>query len=1047
MNRVLKEKKSSVLILKEQDSLPFLMALFDGSFSIDWIQELTQLKTSQLLNVIESNIREEWLVRESPGLYRLTDAKKQQLAQDRFSPAEKTLIHRKIADILIRDLPDDDDKAIHLAPHLLCILNDEPGCTWLARAGDLYEAARVSEKALHCYIKCLEDLNGINTEPADQLFIEIAVKYSRLSPARHDTIKALSLLENAMERAERRNNLSSEVLLSMHLAKNEWLRSRYTHAARYFESGWSKVGTIGDPKLLRSVTIYKIFYYYWCGRFREAIQFYESSMAKSGEPDTTKLPLLAEGMVAHCYAQIGQITRGMSMLDAIRKNSLETKECYGEIEAGVVMGLVMLDIRAPDEAINYLEHIIKEMRHNQNKVAWITAELGLAFAYYLKGDSRRSIVCLRALIREYKEIHINVRPFPYLIELCFAMEEGNLPCIDEVSLEKEIHRAIRLDNIFMKGVAYRFQALMFRRKSHPREKIVHSLNLSIKWLEESGHQAELARSHIELAREYLLAADRDKAVVSAQRAYELLSPINRELFPDDIRPLINELSLHGNTLQEILEFSHHMAHVRDSKEIIQQILLTINRIKGSERGALFLLDDPSSAQEPRLSVSRNLTSAEITHPGFDSSRTMIREVARTGQGLVMDAPLKKPGNNVTEDKIRSRICVPVILRGNVIGLLYLDNRFHSQIFREKDIEFVGHFAAMAALALDNSMAYEEIQKLNKKLREEKQTYKPQHLENLHFEGIVGESPPIKHVMSQVAQVANADTTVLILGETGVGKELVSRAIHRYSLRWNKPFVRVHCSTLPTTLIPSELFGHEKGAFTGAVNRRIGKFELADQGTIFLDEVGDIPLETQVRLLQVLQSKEFERIGGNKTIRSDFRLIAATNRNLEQEVVSHCFREDLYYRLNVFPIRVPPLRERKEDIPPLVHYFLKKYALEMGGSFNTIEDGDMEQLIQYDWPGNVRELENIIERGAILSHGSRFILPDLGIGHLGRVSAKVATTLKENERTHILWALQKTNWKLRGPNGAAELLDIHPSTLEFRMKKLGILRPQRPHREH
>jgi transcriptional regulator with GAF, ATPase, and Fis domain len=246
--------------------------------------------------------------------------------------------------------------------------------------------------------------------------------------------------------------------------------------------------------------------------------------------------------------------------------------------------------------------------------------------------------------------------------------------------------------------------------------------------------------------------------------------------------------------------------------------------------------------------------------------------------------------------------------------------------------------------------------------------------------------------------------------------------------------------LPESLIPSELFGHEKGAFTGATHRRIGRFELADGGTLFLDEIGDLPLEIQVRLLRVLQSREFERVGGSETLHSDFRLIAATNRNLEQLIQEGKFRDDLYYRINVFPIYVPSLRERIEDIPLLAYYFLKNYSRKMGKNFEKIPEGEMEKLLRYDWPGNVRELENIIERGAILSTPPDFQVPELHLRNPGVANPKNAVTLKENERGHILWALQRTGWKVRGSGGAAELLEIHPSTLEFRIKKLAIQRP-------
>jgi transcriptional regulator with GAF, ATPase, and Fis domain len=296
------------------------------------------------------------------------------------------------------------------------------------------------------------------------------------------------------------------------------------------------------------------------------------------------------------------------------------------------------------------------------------------------------------------------------------------------------------------------------------------------------------------------------------------------------------------------------------------------------------------------------------------------------------------------------------------------------------------------------------------------------------------------VLNKINQVADTETTVLILGETGVGKGLVAKALHLHSKRNNHPFIKVLCNALPDSLICSELFGHEKGAFTGSVQRRIGRFELADGGTIFLDEIGDLQLDVQAQLLQVLQSKEFERVGGSETIKSNFRLITATNRDLADAVKNQRFRSDLYYRLNVFPIYVPPLRDRKEDIPILVYHFLKTFSNRMGKIINGIPKREMEKMMQYDWPGNVRELESIIERGTVLSQQGHFRLPELNTASLELHPSTTTMTHEENERLHILQTLKKTGWKVRGKGGAAEILDIHYSTLFFRMKKLGIQRP-------
>jgi transcriptional regulator with GAF, ATPase, and Fis domain len=311
----------------------------------------------------------------------------------------------------------------------------------------------------------------------------------------------------------------------------------------------------------------------------------------------------------------------------------------------------------------------------------------------------------------------------------------------------------------------------------------------------------------------------------------------------------------------------------------------------------------------------------------------------------------------------------------------------------------------------------------------------------NFDEVIGGSEALKNVLRKVGQVANTDATVMVLGETGTGKELFARAIHHSSARKNRPLVKVNCAALPRNLIESELFGHEKGAFTGAIARKIGRFELANGGTIFLDEIGDLPLELQARLLRVLQEGEFERLGNPRSIKVDVRVIAATNRNLEKTVKAGEFREDLYYRLNVFPIHSPPLRDRKEDIPSLVEHFIKKYGAKMGKNIETVPQKVMHALKAYDWPGNVRELENIIERAMILTSGIALELdeqfhlrPDV------HEQDRVPHTLKELELSLIRKALEESNWVIEGKHGAATRLDIPPSTLRERMQKNGIKRP-------
>lgn len=344
----------------------------------------------------------------------------------------------------------------------------------------------------------------------------------------------------------------------------------------------------------------------------------------------------------------------------------------------------------------------------------------------------------------------------------------------------------------------------------------------------------------------------------------------------------------------------------------------------------------------------------------------------------------------------------------------------------------------------------QVEELKERLQAEN-IYLQQEIKHEHnFEEIISSSAVFKKVLAKVSQVADTDATVLILGESGTGKELIARAIHSVSKRGNRPLVKVNCAALPANLIESELFGHEKGAFTGAISQKIGRFELANEGTIFLDEIGEMPLDLQSKLLRVLQEGEFERVGSSKTIKVDVRVIAATNRELQESVNNKEFRSDLYYRLNVFPIYSPPLRDRREDIPLLVNHFCKKHGMKIGRKITSIPKPALDALMEYDWPGNVRELENIIERALIVSTSNVLELGDwrpkystapTHFHSTDNTETKKSGKLEEVERQHILETLKNANWKIRGEDGAAKILELNPTTLEARMKKLGITRPK------
>jgi len=405
------------------------------------------------------------------------------------------------------------------------------------------------------------------------------------------------------------------------------------------------------------------------------------------------------------------------------------------------------------------------------------------------------------------------------------------------------------------------------------------------------------------------------------------------------------------------------------------------------------------------------------------------------------------GPSAREAGIKSYVSMPIFYEGKCVGTLNISS-LHKNTFDKEEIQLLEIVAQQIGTAINNAQraeslkkALSEVEELKSRLQAENIYLQEEIKTEYNFEEIIGHSEALQKALRKVEHVAPTEASVLIQGETGTGKELIARAIHNFSLRKNRPLVKVNCPALPAGLIESELFGHEKGAFTGALSQKTGRFELANGGTIFLDEIGDLPLELQAKLLRVLQEGEFERVGNSSSIKVNVRVIAATNRDLKKAVDEGKFRPDLYYRLNVFPILIPPLRERKEDIPVLVRHFAMKYGTKLGKRIENISQEMMHGLLAYPWPGNVRELENVIERAVIVAHTPVIQIDETLEVRLDADSeAQSSDTLEDVERTHILRVLEETNWVIHGKRGAALVLGMNPHTLRSRMKKLGISRP-------
>jgi len=502
----------------------------------------------------------------------------------------------------------------------------------------------------------------------------------------------------------------------------------------------------------------------------------------------------------------------------------------------------------------------------------------------------------------------------------------------------------------------------------------------------------------------------------------------------------------------LLELTNHVVSNLDFRDLLRAVVTSTRRVMDCD-GVGITLPDSDTTRLRIYALDFPFKDDSVQEESLVSMDDDVSgSVFRTGKlwfGSVQEA--RRLGMKDTSQAEVGTVCIlPLISRGRVLGTFgvvkYQDKAFTG------DLEFLSQIGKQVAIAVENACAFGKIRELKEQLSKEKLYLEDEIRSAMNFTQTIGSSAPLRRILKRVETVAPTDSTVLIYGETGTGKELIARAIHDLSPRGSKPFVKLNCAAIPTGLLESELFGHEKGAFTGAIAQRIGRFEVANGGTIFLDEIGEVPLDLQTKLLRVLQEREFERLGSSRTLRTDARLIAATNRDLEAMVGEQKFRSDLFFRLNVFPVHMPPLRERDGDIPLLVRHFTQQFSRRMNKTIETIPSATMDALCRYHWPGNIRELQNVIERAVIISTGPALNVDvaDLKFPKAGQAVEKTALpklptngalhdVLEQSERQQILEALEQCNWVVAGPKGAALQLGMKRSTLQQRIRKLGIAR--------
>jgi formate hydrogenlyase transcriptional activator len=523
----------------------------------------------------------------------------------------------------------------------------------------------------------------------------------------------------------------------------------------------------------------------------------------------------------------------------------------------------------------------------------------------------------------------------------------------------------------------------------------------------------------------------------------------------------------NDQLQLLLDLTNRITSNLELRDVLRAIAANIREVIHAD-AVTVVLPDAASAKFRVLAMDFPHGKGVVKEELLVTPSAAVMKALDTLKPVVVDMRERneltsEASEMVAAEDIKGFCHIPLVNRGRALGVLGIIRTTETP-FSPGDVDFLSRAAGQIAIAIENALAYHEISQLKEKLAQEKLYLEEEIRSEMNFENIIGNSPAIKHVLELVETVATSDSTVLLLGETGTGKELIARAIHDRSRRKERTFVKLNCAAIPTGLLESELFGHEKGAFTGAITQKVGRMELADQGTLFLDEVGDIPTEIQPKLLRALQEREFERLGSTHTRKANIRLVSATNRDLEQMIAAREFRSDLYYRLHVFPIRIPPLRERKEDIPQLVSYFVQKFAKQMQKKIDAISPAVMKGLTAWDWPGNIRELENFIERAVIVTRGKSLEAP---VGELRKTNTvafphaeqhnveqvagektdsqgdqtSVADEYERRQRDEIIRALTTCKGRVGGAGGAAASLGMNRTTFLSRMKKFGIYAKQ------
>ena len=1025
----------------EQRVLLYL-AMLPPPVSLDQLIVLAEAPAVDVLRTIQPLLNEGRISGSSeygPGYYYFPDAEEIGGLLDEAKPAAVREAAKKLLTWLSQACPEGPAKWLASAN-----VHEMSGVR-PPRVEDLFDAAVYcrdggNHEAARIYINLGTDLLEANAgdEGLQEAYVRATAKLlasdQELIPFEEQK-RALELARFFGQRLGLRGPLAQlEVSFGVILSK----QGEYEQANRHLDQAWSLSGKEEDKELRLRAALAASEMLFQQGLVAKAVEKYEQALGQQEDLPTDRDSLRSCTRLGWFYAITGEIARGIGLIDAVMDKARPADHPGLKTYGSLMKALAYLEARRHEEAEAVLNILLaKPWEQLGLYIPW-AANAAMAYCLYARGDLKG---CFRLQERAYdssRRLGMLHQRGPWNFDYMEALEEAGL-AHPEMNCAREIERILAYPDIYMRGVALRVRAQLGLKRDGDRYRATGDLEQSLKHLQRAGARIELARSQLALGRLRVESGEQESASHLLADAWETFSLVDESLFPDDLKHCLSTERREDLVVRTVVEVGNTLGAVRDRKELLSRIIALSLRLSHAERGGFFLL----SSGEPELVASRNLDESTTASPKFQPIIHMLREAVRSRREIVVDHAVLSSRTGPDRQGAGWTLCGPVMLGDSILAVVYLESGLKGSRLDREDLSLLSAISNQVAVALDNMQAYDEIARLRDRLEEENRIYLQELEGTLHLGRMVGETAAMREVYARVRQVAPTDSTVLILGETGVGKELVVHSVHRSSKCCEGPLIPVD-SSLPEELFASELFGYERGAFTGAVKARPGRFELAHKGTLFLDDIQNLSAAMQAKLLRVIQERQFSRLGESTPRQADFRLVAASNQDLAKMVEAGLFREDLFYRLNVFPIRVPPLRERSEDIPLLAQYFLDHFAAKMNKEVQDISRANMDALTAYHWPGNVRELRHVIERGVILCRGKVLKAPLLARSDQAFEESAESTfpPLRRMERNHIIAALKRCNGKVSGEDGAAALLDLKPSTLYSKIRRLHITRETR-----